>query len=136
MSYSPLRPHEFPPKGSGGNTEYADTRTAFDDLPQSLKEDLKEKDYIAAHSLSHSRKVASPGYFKDTDPSDYPFGRHRLVQRHQPSGRMNLYIAVHAHHIEGLDTREPQGLFDSVYHHAKQPKYSTYSVLSGTITVT
>jgi alpha-ketoglutarate-dependent 2,4-dichlorophenoxyacetate dioxygenase len=31
------------------------------------------------------------------------FGKHKLVQLHEPSGRMNLYIAAHAHHIEGKD---------------------------------
>ncbi|KAJ9323545.1 hypothetical protein DTO027B5_4486 [Paecilomyces variotii] len=44
--YSLLRAHELPPKGTGGNTEYVDTRTAFDELPSDLKTELLSNDYI------------------------------------------------------------------------------------------
>lgn len=90
-----MQAHELPPKGTGGDTEYADARQAFADLPPDLKKELLEKDYIVRHSLWHSRKKASPEFFKDLDPEAYPMGRHRLIQRHEPSGRMNLYIASH-----------------------------------------
>lgn len=82
-----------------------------------------EKNYIACHSLHHSRKLAAPTYFAKIDPLDYPMGRHRLIQVHEPSGRMNLYIAAHVHHIEGMKTAESKALFDQLYEHAKQPKY-------------
>lgn len=36
---------------------------------------------------------------------------------------MNLYIASHIHHIEGLDEMESQELSDKFYNHAKQDKY-------------
>lgn len=49
--------------------------------------------------------------------------RHRLVQRHEPSGRMNLYIASHVHHIEGLPAAESRALIVRLYAHACQPKY-------------
>ncbi|KKA17669.1 hypothetical protein T310_8389, partial [Rasamsonia emersonii CBS 393.64] len=122
-SYSLLRAAELPPKGTGGNTEYADTRTAFDELPPALKQELLDKDYIAAHSLWHSRKTAAPEFFKDVDPTAFPMSRHKLVQRHEPSGRMNLYIAAHVHHIEGLEPDKSKALFDTLYTHATQPKY-------------
>ncbi|KAL4782356.1 hypothetical protein BJX76DRAFT_332980 [Aspergillus varians] len=121
--YSLLRAHELPPNGTGGNTEFADTRTAFNDLPEDLKKRLLEKDYVAAHSLWHSRKVASPKALKDVNPSDSGFGRHKLVQMHEPSARMNLYIASHIHHIEGLEENESKELFDRLYEHAQQPSY-------------
>lgn len=90
-----LRAAELPPKGTGGNTEYADTRSAFADLSAELKQELLEKDYIVQHSLWYSRKKASPDFFKDLDPEAHPMSRHHLVQRHEPSGRMNLYMASH-----------------------------------------
>jgi alpha-ketoglutarate-dependent 2,4-dichlorophenoxyacetate dioxygenase len=107
----------------GGSTAFADTRTAFDDLPRSLKKDLLTKNYIANHSLVHSRKLAAPEHFAKLNPSDYPMGRHRLVQLHEPSGRMNLYIAAHAHHIEGIESDSSKELLDRLYEHAKQSKY-------------
>ncbi|KAL2432921.1 hypothetical protein ABEF95_015791 [Exophiala dermatitidis] len=102
-SYSLLRAYELPPTGYGGNTDFADTRTALDDLPVALKTKLTQNNYIGAHSLWHSRKKACPPnspFLSNIDPESYPFGRHRIVQRHEASGRMNLYIANHLHHLE------------------------------------
>ncbi|KAJ5492163.1 Taurine catabolism dioxygenase TauD/TfdA [Penicillium expansum] len=116
--YSLLLAHELPPSGMGGHTAFADTRTAFDTLPQNLKEQLLTEDYIACHSMHHSRKVAAPEAFAGLNPLDYPMGRHKLVQRHETSDRMNLYIAAHVHHIEGLTSQKSQALFDQLYKHA------------------
>jgi alpha-ketoglutarate-dependent 2,4-dichlorophenoxyacetate dioxygenase len=81
------------------------------------------KDYIVHHSLLHSRKVASPDFFAHVNPLAHPMGRHQLVQCHEPSGRMNLYIAAHAHHIEGMEPKASTALLHQLYEHAKQPKY-------------
>ena len=121
--YSLLLAHELPPRGMGGHTAFADTRAAFDDLSSVLKRKLLEEDYIAAHSLFHSRKLASPEFFASINPSEYPMGRHKLVQLHEPSNRMNLYIAAHVHHIEGLGQEQSQLLFSQLYKHATQDKY-------------
>lgn len=121
--YSLLLAHELPLSGMGGHTAFADTRTAFDELPSDLKQELLEKDYITAHSIHHSRKLAAPKFFADVNPSDHPMGRHKLVQQHEPSGRMNMYIAAHVHHIEGLEPEKSQELFDKLYQHASQDKY-------------
>ncbi|KAJ5985336.1 hypothetical protein N7522_012532 [Penicillium canescens] len=116
--YSLLLAHELPPSGMGGHTEFADTRTAFEDLPADLKESLLANDYIACHSMHHSRKVAAPEAFAHINPLDHPMGRHKLVQRHEASDRMNLYIAAHVHHIEGLEPEKSQELFDKLFKHA------------------
>ncbi|OSZ99870.1 Taurine catabolism dioxygenase TauD/TfdA [Trichoderma parareesei] len=110
-AYSLLLAHELPPEGTGGKTAFADTRTSFDDLDEETKQDLLANDYVAAHSMLHSRKLAAPEYFADLDPCQFPMGRHKIVQRHEKSGRMNLYIAAHIHHIE------------KIFKHATQPKY-------------
>ena len=102
----------------GGHAEFADTRTAFEERPADLKETLLSQDYVACHSMHHSRKVAVPEAFKDLNPLDYPMGRHKLVQCHEASGRMNLYIAAHVHHIEGLEPEKSQELFDKLFQHA------------------
>ena len=74
--------------------------------------------------MHHSRKVAAPEAFADINPLDYPMGRHKIVQRHEPSGRMNLYIAAHIHHIEGLEPEKSQELFNQLFNHATQDKYT------------
>ncbi|KAF9885579.1 hypothetical protein FE257_012785 [Aspergillus nanangensis] len=123
--YSLLLSHELPPRGMGGATAFADTRTAFDELPADLKQELLSNDYIAAHSIYHSRKLASPEFFADLNPLEYPMGRHKLVQRHEPSDRMNLYVAAHVHHIEGLEPGRSQELVSRVFSHCTQDKYVT-----------
>ncbi len=50
-------------------------------------------------------------------------GRHKLLQRHEKSGRMNLYLAAHIHHIEGLESEKSQALFDRLFRHSTQDKY-------------
>lgn len=57
---SMLLAHELPPRGNGGDTEFADTRTAYDDLDEETKE--RVKDYVLWHSQHHSRRRASPGH--------------------------------------------------------------------------
>ncbi|KAF2085429.1 alpha-ketoglutarate-dependent 2,4-dichlorophenoxyacetate dioxygenase [Saccharata proteae CBS 121410] len=122
-SYSLLRAAQLPPSGTGGNTEYADARTAWDDLTDELKKELLARDYVACHSLMHSRKMAAPEMLAHVDPTASPMSRHRLVQRHEPSGRMNLYIASHVHHVESLSEEESQALLEKLYEHAQQPRY-------------
>ena len=107
----------------GGDTEFADLRTAFDQLPRTTQMDLQEQNYIAAHSLWHSRKVASPATFADVDPEAYPMGRHRLFQKHEVSGRDTLYLAAHIHHVEGLDADASSTLFNRLFTHATQPRF-------------
>jgi alpha-ketoglutarate-dependent 2,4-dichlorophenoxyacetate dioxygenase len=122
-SYSILKATELPPPETGGPTDFADTRTAFDELPRDLKQRLLDNDYIGAHSLHHSRKVAAPEFFKDTDPTQHKMQLHRLVQKHEPSGRMNLYIAAHCHHLEGMPLEESDALLKRLMEHATQEKY-------------
>lgn len=82
-----------------------------------------KEDYVVHHSLLHSRKLASPEFFANINPEDYPMNKHRLIQLHEPSSRMNLYIAAHAHHIENMDQKESKELLDKLYEHAKRSQY-------------
>lgn len=126
-SWSLLRAFTLPPPGMGGETEFADSRTAWDELDEDLKQQLLEKDYTGAHTLLHSRKQGSPEFFSDLDPKSQPMTRHKLVQTHEPSGRTNLYIAAHCHHLEAADGSFPeaksQELLKQLMDHVTQPKY-------------
>ncbi len=101
---------ELPPRGTGGATEFGDTRTAYDNLDDKTKQFLKDK--VGVHSHFHSRRVALPTFptFAALNPWDYPMSRHPLVITHQGSGRKNLYIASHLHHIEGMGEEESSKL--------------------------
>ena len=92
----------------------------------------------------HSRKKAAPAdspHTRDIDPETFPFGRHSILQTHEPSGRPNLYVANHLHHLEYRVPRsasftptkaqpyervpEPQSteLINRLLEHATQEKY-------------
>lgn len=122
--HSILRAHELPPKGNGGATAFADTRTAYAELDKDTQK--KIKDYVVSHSLWHSRRLAAPDceYLQGMQPEDHFMARHALVQNHEPSGRLNLYIAHHAHHIDGLSKEEGQEVIRNLLNHATQEKYT------------
>ncbi|OHE96239.1 alpha-ketoglutarate-dependent 2 [Colletotrichum orchidophilum] len=68
-------------------------------------------------------KLAAPEHFANIEPADYPMGRHKLVQKHEPSGRMNLYLPAHIHHIENLTPEASKALFKKLFEHATLEKY-------------
>ncbi|RFU35443.1 hypothetical protein B7463_g865, partial [Scytalidium lignicola] len=122
-SFSLLHAVEIPPKGTGGDTYFADSRTAFEELPPDLKEELLREDYVAAHCLAQSRKLGSPEFFKDLNPWETKMARHKLIQRHEPSDRMNIYVAAHTHHLEGIPEEKSTQLIDTLKKHCTQDKY-------------
>ncbi|KAF2258547.1 Clavaminate synthase-like protein [Lojkania enalia] len=84
---------------------------------------LPENDYTAAHCMAHSRKLGAPDFFKDLDVESQPMHFHKIVQLHELSKRMNLYISAHAHHIVGLPKNESDKLLKELMEHATQEKY-------------
>lgn len=121
VSYSMLRAVEIPPPGTGGETEYLDSRTAYEELPQETKDKIAP--LVANNSLFHNRRLAAPEFFGDIEPLDQPMARHRLVQRHEGSGRMNLYVTSYAHHFDGQSLDESRPLINELLEHVSQDKY-------------
>jgi alpha-ketoglutarate-dependent 2,4-dichlorophenoxyacetate dioxygenase len=124
--YSLLLAHHLPPPGTGGATEFADTRQAYDDLDDATKERIA--DYVVMNSQHQCRRAANPGNpmldGAEHDPMQNRFGKHKLVQLHEPSGRMNLYIAAHAHHVEGQDIEGGHKELLELLEYAGRPEYT------------
>lgn len=57
--------------------QFADTRTAYADLPDSTKE--KISDWVLKHSQHHSRRVASPGHPMLDEPKVSPPAEQRVM---------------------------------------------------------
>jgi alpha-ketoglutarate-dependent 2,4-dichlorophenoxyacetate dioxygenase len=113
-----LLAHEVPP--AGGKTWFADTRSAYDDLPQAMKDRIE--DLEADHSYWWSRSLA--GYpLSEEEMDQRPSARHRLVHVHKGSGRKALFIGAHARDIVGMDREEGRKLIKELVAHATQPKY-------------
>ena len=117
-SYSILLAHEVPPKG--GETWFADTRSAYEDLPQETKDLLDGK--IGVNSLWWSRKKAGAD-IADEEIYDRPLARHPLVHVHKGSGRKALFIAAHTMDVEGMGKADGRQLIADLIAHCTQPQY-------------
>jgi len=117
-SYSLLLAHSVPEKG--GETWFADTRSAYDDLDDEMKEFLEDK--VGINSLWWSRKQAGANI--DEAEIDKSFkAKHKLVHVHKGSGRKALFIAAHTMDVEGMDKEEGRALIKQLIEHCTQPQY-------------
>lgn len=110
--------HEAPP--DGGPTWFADTRSAYEDLPSEMKARIEGLE--ARHSYWWSRMKA--GYpFTEAEIEAKPFARHRLVHVHEGSGRKALFVGAHAFDIVGLPKAEGRALLKELIDWCTQPQY-------------
>jgi len=119
--YSILLSHRIP--SAGGNTEFADARHAYRDLPQEVKDELK--DLIVKHDLWHSRRIAAPGEYQaptEHEMAAKPPAYHKMVQK-APDGGDTFFIAAHAASIVGKPDDEGLALINKMIAHCTQPKY-------------
>ena len=118
-TWSMLHARIVPP--AGADTQFADTRAAYDALPEATK--TKLDGLVAEHSIWHSRTQLG-GYTPTEDEiKARPPARHPLVRRHPGSGRKALYIASHASHIIGWPVEEGRALLRELLAHATQPRF-------------
>jgi alpha-ketoglutarate-dependent 2,4-dichlorophenoxyacetate dioxygenase len=118
-SYSLLLAHQVPKVG--GQTWFADARTAYDDLSPELKDFLEDK--IGINSLWWSRKQAGAD-IADEDIEERFRAEHPLVHVHRGSGRKSLFIAAHTMDIKGMDKAKGRELIRELIEHTTQPKYT------------
>jgi alpha-ketoglutarate-dependent 2,4-dichlorophenoxyacetate dioxygenase len=114
--YSMLHARVIPP--SGGETEYVDTRVAWDHLPERTKDAVK--DLVAEHSLIFSRAQLGFDAFTPAEQERCTPVPQRLVRRHQGSGRLALYLSAHIGRIQGWPTPEATLLIRELTEHATQ----------------
>ena len=117
-SFSVLLAHQVPKEG--GQTWFADTRSAYEDLPQETKDLLEGK--IGINSLWWSRKQAGAD-IPDEEIEARHRAEHPLVHVHRGSGRKALFIAAHTMDVKGMDKAEGRALIRSLIEHATQPQY-------------
>ena len=97
----------------GGDTEFASTYAAFDDLTDEAKERLGRLRIL--HTFEASQRLVNP----DPSPEELarwhekPDKEHPLVWRHR-SGRRSLVIGASASHVVGMDMDEGRALLDDL----------------------
>jgi len=111
---SMLYAHAVPP--TGGETEFADMRSAYDSLPAETRAGL---DGLAAeHSLMHSREKLGFTDFSPEERAALPSACHPLVRTNPRTGRKALYLASHASHIIGMPVADSRLLLMELIEHA------------------
>jgi alpha-ketoglutarate-dependent 2,4-dichlorophenoxyacetate dioxygenase len=114
-----LSARELP--SSGGETEFADLRAAWDALPQSRKRAFDG--LIVEHSIFRSRSQIGFADFNDEIFKQLPPVRQVLVRHHPASCRTSFYLASHASHIIGWPVEEGRALIEELVAFSTQPQF-------------
>ena len=116
--YSILHAVVVPEKG--GETEFADLRSAYDALPEDMK--ARIEGLHALHFALHSRVWLGETYTQaELDaipPAEWP-----LARVHPGSGRKLLWIGIHATHVKELALAEGRMLLHELLEHATQREF-------------
>jgi alpha-ketoglutarate-dependent 2,4-dichlorophenoxyacetate dioxygenase len=114
-----LSAREVPP--SGGETEFADLRAAYDALDQTTKGLIEG--LVAEHSIFHSRSLVGYADFSNEERDALPPAPKMMVRAHPGSGRHTLYLASHASHIIGWPLQQGRALLGELIAFATQPRF-------------
>ena len=106
----------------GGDTVFANTYAAYEDLP------ADEKARLDGLHVVHTMQAALFPAMRDCTPeefavwSSYPKRNHPLVWQHR-SGRKSLVLSTSGSHIEQMHPSESHDLLERLMRHATQDKY-------------
>jgi alpha-ketoglutarate-dependent taurine dioxygenase len=105
---------------SGGATEFADMRAAYDALDIEYRARLEKKvvvhDYISSQGL-----IGGLEQLTEQELLELPPVNHRLIQIHPGSGRKSLFVGRHASHIAGEDFEKSRAELVKITEDACQP---------------
>jgi alpha-ketoglutarate-dependent taurine dioxygenase len=107
---------------TGGDTCFANTYAAFEDLP------AEEKAELETLRVVHTMQAALFPAMRDCSPEEfavwhsYPNRSHPLVWHHR-SGRKSLVLSTSGAWIEGMHPAESHDLLERLMRHATQDKY-------------
>ncbi len=106
---------------SGGRTEFADMRAAYDALDDATKTQIE--DLVCEHSLIFSRGSLGFTELSDTERTMFKPVRQRLVRTHPVTGRKSLFLSSHAGTIVGWPVPEARAFLRDLLEHATQPQF-------------
>jgi len=106
---------------TGGNTEFADTRAAYDALDAGLKGQIE--DLVCEHSLMYSRGSLGMLDYSEEERAMFRPVRQRLVRTHPVTARKSLYLSSHAGGIVGMPMPEARILLRDLTEHATQSRF-------------
>jgi alpha-ketoglutarate-dependent 2,4-dichlorophenoxyacetate dioxygenase len=118
-TYSMLSAHILP--SSGGDTEYADQRAAYDELPDAMKRTIEK--LVGEHFAFHSRMTLADITFTDGEHAALPPVQWPLVRVHPGSRRKTLFLGAHITRVLGMTVPEGRLLVQGLMEHATQREF-------------
>ena len=119
--YSLLSARVIP--GSGGETQFADMRAAYDALDADTKQRIE--DLVTEHSNAYSRELIGftvDQYGAENQPKLKPV-RQRLVRHDPRTGRKSLFLSAHIGTIVGWRVPEARIFIRDLMEHATQREF-------------
>jgi alpha-ketoglutarate-dependent 2,4-dichlorophenoxyacetate dioxygenase len=103
----------------GGNTEFVSMRAVYAELPEDLRQAVKDR--VAIHDFAHSRDKVDPNLMTDSERATLPPVRQAMVldQGH----KLSLYIGSHVSDVEGMTKSESRKLIDRLLSFATQKQF-------------
>ena len=105
---------------TGGETEWADMRAAYDALDPDMQAWLADKVAVHSYEFSHApfggMEILSKDDLAHLAPVEHP-----VVAVHPATGRRNLFVGRHASHILGEDLEESRALLARLTDEGAQP---------------
>ncbi|MBM85034.1 MAG: hypothetical protein CMM47_03305 [Rhodospirillaceae bacterium] len=107
---------------TGGQTRFANTHMAYDELPEDRKTALN--DMSAVHAYDTRRATARARTLDRTEQSETSDVIHPLIRTHDESGVKAIYFNPNrTDRVMGMDLEESDVLLDELYGWITQPKY-------------
>ncbi|MGB8365819.1 MAG: TauD/TfdA dioxygenase family protein [Rhizomicrobium sp.] len=107
---------------TGGQTEFANSYVAYEELPQATKERIDGLKVVHSVETSMRRAGVEPTEENLAYWRSLPDKNHSLVWTHK-SGRKSLVIGCHASHVAGMEKEEGQKLLQELLEWVTQPKF-------------
>jgi alpha-ketoglutarate-dependent 2,4-dichlorophenoxyacetate dioxygenase len=107
---------------TGGNTEFADMRAAYDALDARTKAEIEG--LVCEHSLIYSRGTLGFTDLSDEEKRMFTPVRQSLVRTHPVTGRKSLYLSSHIGTIIGWPVPEARAFLRDLTEHAVQPRFT------------
>lgn len=106
----------------GGNTEFANTYAAYEDLPEDDKQRIEDLSVVHKVESSFRETVPNPTAEQLATWRQHPDKVHPLVWRHR-SGRKSLITSTSGTSILGMEDAEGAALLERMMAWATQPQY-------------
>jgi alpha-ketoglutarate-dependent taurine dioxygenase len=110
---------EIPP--SGGDTQYTNTRLAYEALPPEMKSHLARLQVV--HDWVASRINSGTAPATEDQKRARPAVTHPLVRTHPDTGQKALYLGVHVSHINRVSNTESKALLTELTGHIGQEQF-------------